>query len=82
MHQRRACTPAAGQRRLHLAPGPSSIALVGVQHSPLAWPTTGSPGLVRDAWHRPWASLERRGLQAADFELARATPPSDEDLCR
>ncbi|WKB51840.1 hypothetical protein [Eleftheria terrae] len=53
-----------------------------MQHSPLAWSTPGSPGRVRDAWHLHWASLERRGLQEADFELARATPPSGEDLCR
>ncbi|MCW7540206.1 hypothetical protein OOT46_20440 [Aquabacterium sp. A7-Y] len=82
VRDRVAYTPAADQRLMHLALGPSSIALVGVQPSPLAWSYTGSLGLVRDPWHLHWVSLTPSGVEEAEFELAQAVPPSDQDLCR
>ncbi|AKJ31756.1 hypothetical protein [Caldimonas brevitalea] len=81
VHERKAYTPSGERRLLHLSLTPTSIALTGVQPSPLAWSYTGSVGLMRGANKVHWVSLGRRGIEEADFDLTQAAPPSAEDLC-
>lgn len=76
-----AYTPAQDNRLLHLSLTPTSIALTGVQSSPLAWSTIGSVGLPRNAAQLHWVSLSKMGIQEIEFDTRAATPPTAADRC-
>lgn len=76
-----AYTPSQDGRLLHLALSADRITLRGSQPSPIPWTYQGSLGLVRSPSVLHWVALTPSGLQEADFDLARATPPTPADLC-
>lgn len=76
-----AYTPARDNRLLHLSLTPKSIALTAVQPSPIAWSYVGSVGLMRNATQIHWVSLDKIGLQEADFNTRDATAPTAADRC-
>jgi len=75
-------TPSPDNRLLHLALTPSSISLMAVQASPLNWTPIGNIGLMRNSSWIHWVSLNKTGIQEADFNVSDARAPSAADRCQ
>jgi len=77
-----AFTPTADNRLMDLQVGISSLILHGLLPSPLRWSTVGSLGLPSGAGRLHWFSLDKSGLQEAEFDVRTSTPPSPQDQCQ